>query len=525
MISYTKVDAFKQCKKRYKFHYIDKLKALPECDYQSPLYLGNALHLGIESTTAEGINYYYNQYNIISDNAVNEAIKLEYLIPKAKENIENIKNGIFEFKLETEWFKGFIDLLIPVTDGIFDLYDFKYSNNVEYYEKSAQVHIYKYIFEKITGNKIRNLYYLMIPKVMIRLKYKNKTNLRNETLNEFRKRIIEELEKKEIVKVEINYDESKVIDFLKTAVDLEFEKEFNQNQSKLCDWCEYKNLCYKGDDIDMDLPINQKREIKQDSYKKIWVYGQPFSGKTYLANQFPNALMLNTDGNIKYVDSPYLAIRDEVTESGRLTNRKFAWETFKEIVEELEKHNNDFETIVVDLLEDVYDYCRIKICDEKGWEHESDDSFKAYDIVRSEFLRTLKRLLNLDYNIVLISHEDTSRDITKKSSDKITAIKPNIADKLAPKIAGMVDIVVRTVKDDDTYLLSFKNSDVVFGGGRLDIKSKDIESSYDSICEIYGGNCENKQEDKQQEEVKEEKQEEKQEELPKRRTRRTRKDD
>ena len=50
--------------------------------------------------------------------------------------------------------------------------------------------------------------------------------------------------------------------------------------------------------------------------------------------------------------------------------------------------------------------------------------------------------MNLDYeNIVLISHEDTSKDITKKSGDKITAIKPNIADKVANKIAGMVDIV------------------------------------------------------------------------------------
>ena len=30
--------------------------------------------------------------------------------------------------------------------------------------------------------------------------------------------------------------------------------------------------------------------------------------------------------------------------------------------------------------------------------------------------------INLNYNIVLISHEDTSKDITKRSGDKITAI-------------------------------------------------------------------------------------------------------
>ena len=82
--------------------------------------------------------------------------------------------------------------------------------------------------------------------------------------------------------------------------------------------------------------------------------------------------------------------------------------------------------------------------DRLGITHESDDSFRAWDKVRTEFLSTIRRLMNLDYeNIVLISHEDTSKDITKKSGDKITAIKPNIADKVANKIAGMVDIVAR----------------------------------------------------------------------------------
>lgn len=48
--------------------------------------------------------------------------------------------------------------------------------------------------------------------------------------------------------------------------------------------------------------------------------------------------------------------------------------------------------------------------------HESDDSFRAWDKVRTvEFLSTLKRLMALDYeNIIPISHEDTSKDITKK---------------------------------------------------------------------------------------------------------------
>ena len=98
--------------------------------------------------------------------------------------------------------------------------------------------------------------------------------------------------------------------------------------------------------------------------------------------------------------------------------------------------------------------------------------------------------MNLEYNIILISHEDTSKDITKKSGDKITAIKPNIADKIALKIAGMVDVVARVVNDNGDRVLSFKSNEVVFGGGHLDLKTLEIPCDYNSLIGIYGGNKE-----------------------------------
>ena len=94
--------------------------------------------------------------------------------------------------------------------------------------------------------------------------------------------------------------------------------------------------------------------------------------------------------------------------------------------------------------------------------------------------------MNLDYNIVLISHEDTSRDITKKTGDKITAIKPNVNDKVALKIAGMVDIVGRVVNDEGSRIVSFKTNEVIFGGGRLPLTVESIECSYPAIEAIYG---------------------------------------
>ena len=238
----------------------------------------------------------------------------------------------------------------------------------------------------------------------------------------------------------------------------------------------------------MLLPEN-KRTPNTLTKKVVWVYGAPFSGKTYFANAFPDPLMLNTDGNIRQLPGgvpPHVFIRDTVTVEGRLTKRKLAYEIFTETVDELEKKQNTFKTIVVDLLEDVYEACRVFICERQGWKHESDDSFRAWDMVRSEFLNTLKRLLNLDYeNIVLISHEDRTRDLTRKGGDKISSIKPNLQDKVANKVAGMVDLVARIVADDDERVLSFKVSEVIFGGGRLTVHNKEIPLDYAAFCDVY----------------------------------------
>lgn len=237
----------------------------------------------------------------------------------------------------------------------------------------------------------------------------------------------------------------------------------------------------------MVLPKNERKTNEKAQYKKIWLYGLPFSGKTYLANKFPNVLMLNTDGNVKYIDAPCVAIKDEVTVEGRITKRKFAWDIFKETIAELEKKQNDFETIVVDLLEDTYEHCRLWCYDHLGIEHESDNSFKAWDFVRTEFLSTIKKLMNLDYNVVLISHEDSSKDVTKKSGDKITAIKPNVNDKVALKVAGMVDIVGRVINDDGERTISFKTNEVIFGGGRLSLKALEIPCEYNDLISVYEG--------------------------------------
>ena len=475
--SHSRVECFKQCPYKYKLRYIDKIKTLDDYDPQDPLKIGTAIHECIQQDIKKAIKNYYMQYPIINDLHVNEALKMFYMGNKAR-NLLPLENAKYEVKLECDKFIGYIDMLVPNEDGTFDIYDFKYSNNIDKYMDSNQLHLYKYYSEKLLNIKIKKLYFVFIEKTMIRQK-------KTEDLREFRLRLKSTLENMNVQIKEVLYDSNKVIEFINDEIDLIECNDYIKNTSKLCDWCEYKEFCENKEDINMILPSTKRVEVKKNDYKKVWIYGVPFSGKTTLADQAPTPLNLNTDGNCKYVTMPRISIKDEVTTTGRLTNRKFAWEVFKDAISELEK-GSEFETIVVDLLEDEYDNARIYMCDKNNWEHESDDSFKAYDIVRTEFLRELKKLLNLPYNIILISHENTSRDIMSKDK-KITRIETNLPEKIANKVAGMVDIVARVVvNDDESRSLEFKYDSVVFGGGRLkNLKTNKVELSWDALCEVY----------------------------------------
>lgn len=474
--------------------YLDKLKTIPDDKPDNALYLGTALHTGLEVGVEEAIQQYYSNYPIITDEHINEAIKLEVMIPKAK---AMIPDGHNEILIEDPDFIGFIDLLVPVEEkiigeehgwnngvspvvmGVYDIYDFKYSNNKQNYLNSDQLHLYKYFFEKNNPTcTIRNMYFLMVPKSKCK-------QIKGEDLTSYRQRLLMDLKTLKPELVPIQYDPNKVIRFLLETKSMLEADTYPKRTGFLCRYCEYQAYCEKGEDY-MLLPENKRRNLETTSKKVVWIYGSPFSGKTTFANHFPDPLMLNTDGNFKFVDAPVIHIKDEVKKNGRMTERKSAWGMFKEVIAELELKDNTFKTIVVDLLEDMYEHCRRYICDQKGWDHESDDSFRAWDMVRSEFLNTMKRLMNLDYeNIVLISHLDTTKDITKKGGDKLTSIKPNINDKVANKIAGMVDIVARAIADDGEYVLSFKRNEVIFGGGRLKFKAAEIPLDYKAFCDLY----------------------------------------
>ena len=471
--SYSRIGCFANCPYQYKLKYIDKLQTIPETNADNALYLGLALHKGIETGSVEaGLNEYRSHFNIITDEHINYLMQLEYQIPRVIDLLP--QGGEHELEIKTDDFVGYIDYVCGDT-----LYDFKFSNNIDNYLKSPQLSIYKHYLELVRPDiKINHLKYVFVPKIAIRQKHKANPP---ETIYEFRQRLQEYLDASEIKVIEVNYDNESISHFQGCCQQLRLVKEFPKNNTKLCDWCDFKAYCESDGQIDYMI---KKKEGETDMFKKVWVYGSPFSGKTTLACGSPKHFVLSTDGNAQYITDKFKLITDEVTKNGRMTTRKLAWEVFKEEIEKLEG-GSDYETIVVDLVEDTYEMARLYMYQKLGITHESDDSFRAWDKVRTEYLSTMRRLINMPYNIVLISHEDTSKDITKKSGENITAIKPNINDKVANKLAGMVALVGRAVVDGNDYTLQIKTDEVVFGGGRLGINNIVIPNEWKEVVGLF----------------------------------------
>lgn len=497
--SYSRVDLFKRCPYHFKLRYIDRLTELPNYEANSPLIVGHALHTGIEKGKKAMLKEFYNAFPLVTNDVINEAIKLEHNLEKAEEWLSDFNNSfsftggyefIHEYEINKPEFIGFVDLIVK-RKGTNDIaiIDFKYSNAIEKYKESPQLQIYKYYLEQ-EGYNVIAMGYLFLPKTSIRQK-------KDEDLIQFRKRLNVTMRKLKTTCLKIEPQEMEIIYFLNQCREIKEaiqEKTFNwiKNPNDECFACnprfapEYlEQLRDDKGELIMTLPKNIRREKKIDERPDFWIYGDSYVGKSTFVDQFDDLLFLNTDGNTDNTTSPVINIKDEVVKEGRITKRTFAWEQFLNVVSELETDKDSgFKAIAIDLFEDLREHCRIYVFDKNGWEHESDGGYgKGWAMVKTEFNNAIKRLKNLDYQIIYISKEVKS-ETTLKGGAVRTNFIPNIDDKTANFTTGTVDLTIRAfMNSDGVRLLQLSKQRNVFGGGRFNFLNDTCELSKDEFIQ------------------------------------------
>lgn len=72
---------------------------------------------------------------------------------------------------------------------------------------------------------------------------------KTENTYHFRKRLQETLQSKNLQLKKVEYDENKVKDFFNEIKILEQDETYKKNETKLCDWCDYKEYCQSNEKI------------------------------------------------------------------------------------------------------------------------------------------------------------------------------------------------------------------------------------------------------------------------------------
>lgn len=132
---------------------------------------------------------------------------------------------------------------------------------------------------------------------------------------------------------------------------------------------------------------------------KMVLYAPPGVGKSTFASKTPNPLFLSTDGNFEWLGLPE---KNHV----RLSSWDQAKKVFADI---LAGKYPEFDTIVVDLIEDLYVWAEREFCESKKIEHIGDykSMGAGYSVVRKEFFAEVSKLISCDKHVLLLSHEVT----------------------------------------------------------------------------------------------------------------------
>ena len=234
---------------------------------------------------------------------------------------------------------------------------------------------------------------------------------------------------------------------------------------------------------DIDIFSIQPHQVSRDlrGYS-VFFYGGWKTGKTTIASKFPNALLLAFEKGYNAL----AGVRPQPINS---------WAEFKKVLRQLKdaRAKEMFETIIVDTADIAYDYCTKYICDNAqrsdggyGVDSISDIPFgKGYGMVEKEFDTALRAIVQMDYGLVIISHE-TDKTFTDEAGNQYNKIVPTL-DKRANNIcARMCDIVgySRAVTDKDGNLstkLFMRGTPRYEAGSRFKYTPDFIDFSYDNL--------------------------------------------
>lgn len=218
---------------------------------------------------------------------------------------------------------------------------------------------------------------------------------------------------------------------------------------------------------------------------KMWIYGAPFSGKTYFASTFPKPFVISTDGNAQFYTDDYVQV-----------------DTIEQYLRELDNFinkPNDYETLIIDVAEHVFEMVREYYLDKANVKYEGDanDHGKTWKLVRLGFIDSMKKIRTIqDKNVILISHErvEKTTDVLGMEHTKYMPMIDDTKENIHGTLMGYMHLVGRVYTEDvaqgstkvKKHFLSFGSTGDELSGVRIPLKQHKMENTYDDLMKNIG---------------------------------------
>lgn len=211
----------------------------------------------------------------------------------------------------------------------------------------------------------------------------------------------------------------------------------------------------------------------------IMFYGEPKSGKTTISSRFPGALVLA-------FEKGYNAI------AGIMAKPMNTWGDLKKVLTELKdpEVKEVFQTIVIDTADIAYGLCEKYICSRESdakntYEQISDLPFgKGYKLAQQEFDESLRKILQMDYGLILISHA-VDKTFKDESGVEYNQIIPTLDNKARLVCERTCDIIgysrqIQTEEGLKTRLF-MRGTPRFVAGSRFRFTPDYIDFNYESL--------------------------------------------
>ena len=152
----------------------------------------------------------------------------------------------------------------------------------------------------------------------------------------------------------------------------------------------------------------------------VLIYGEPKSGKTTIASKFPKSLLFAFEKG--YSAIPGVMAQDINT-----------WGEFRKFLNELKDPavKEAYYNIIIDTADIAYALCEKYVCNMESNEKNTYESVgdipfgKGYKLVMNEFDECIRRILQMGYGLVLISHAQ-NKSYTDENGQEYNKITPTL---------------------------------------------------------------------------------------------------